>query len=176
MAGAVGAAVGLAVVILGLALANAIPFAAGTSVLVLGATVGGLFAVTTSRLDAATRAVEAGPYQPVHAVGWTRPPDGCNIGLFLGDGRDEPDVVVRLPIVRSMTTADGWVAGDVTPGLGRAGRVVAVFRSDGELMGAGRIVPTQVGRERWARSSLRSHPLMPGSAMWQPPANPEATD
>jgi len=165
---AVGVALGLGLAILAFALGAVLLVGVALPILVTGASLFCFYAVALSRSVAAGRVLDEGPYQRVHVVGWTRPPDGCNLGLFLSESRADPDVVVRLPTVRSVTSADGWVAGDVTPSLGRVGRVVAVFRNDGEILGAGAIVATYVGRERWAESQRAPDRLSRRSGVWRP--------
>lgn len=128
---------------------------------------GALFAVAWRRFSVALRAVEDGPYRRVHVVGWVRPPDGCNLGLFWTAHMAVPDAVVRLPLTRDVNTTDGWVAGDITTSAGRA---VAVFDERGEVVGAGRTVPAKSARRKWSRRHQRpSRWVMQPPGSWRPP-------
>ena len=161
LASGAGAGLGVAMAVAGL------PPQVWLLIIGLGLTFAMLFAISWRRTSAALKAAIEGPYRSVRVVGWCRPPDGCNLGLFWSEAAAEPDAVVRLPIVRNMTTTDGWVAGDTTPSRGRA---VAVIDKQGALLGAGRIVSAEAGRGKWSRrQKAPSRWVMQPPGTWRPP-------
>ena len=109
------------------------------------------FVWSVYRLRAARKSVLAGPYQAVRAVGWTRPPDGCNYGLFRGsDARqDDPDWVLRLPLKRHVRTTSAILCGTPRPGSYFGG--LALIDPDGSFLAAGRIVGPYTAQKRWER-------------------------
>jgi hypothetical protein len=127
----------------------------------VGVFLAGIFLVAAYRARAALHAVEQGPYLRVHAIGWCRPPDGCNYAIFDGTDRDTPTWVLRLPLRRPMTVADAWLCGDARPSQKGA---VALIDDSGDLLGAGRIVSVAKGMERWRRSMTA-----PGRLVQKPP-------
>src|SRR4029077_16493280 len=117
-------------------------------------TVGLLFIWTRFRLKEARRRL-AGPYRKVWAVGWSRPPDGCNYALFEGQQMrgDRPDWVLRLPTVKAAQSRAAFLCGEIRPGNITAGN--ALIGQDGSLLAAGRIVAERTGQRKWQRRSAR---------------------
>lgn len=130
----------------------------------LGLTLGFLFGIAWWRVAAAHRATFVGPFERVHAVGWCRPPDGCNFAMFLIDREDgdEPDYVLRLPVRRQMAKSDAWLCGSPKPAMLGG---LALLSGTG-LLGAGRIVSRRAGLKRWRRKDVP-----PGKHVMRPPNN-----
>ena len=108
------------------------------------ATIGGLYGVAAYRALRALLVVKSVPGRLVRFEGWCRPTDGCNFALFAAENSlDTPFAVIRLPLVREMSSGTGWV-------FQRGSESAAALVSErGELLGAGRIVND--GAARWLR-------------------------
>lgn len=108
------------------------------------------FAMNGYRLRNAQHSL-LGPYRKVWAVGWSRPPDGCNYALFDGlqQAGGRPDWVLRLPTVRDVQSGAGFLCGEPQPGRLLGGH--ALIADTGTLLAAGRIVRHDLGQKRWER-------------------------
>jgi len=107
-------------------------------------TTGGLYGVAAYRAFRARLVVQRAPGRPVRYQGWCRPPDGCNYALFAADTSvDRPFAVIRLPIVREMSSGSGWLFHR------NSESAAALVGGDGELLGAGRVIDD--GIARWLR-------------------------
>jgi hypothetical protein len=163
----VGLAVALPVGISLLAIGG--PVAFGVTLVGLGVVLPSLFFVAAYRSSAAARAVDRGPYRRVHAVGWCRPPDGCNYAIFEGPERSRPSWVLRLPLRRPMTTADAWLCGAPQPSWFTA---LALIDDSGDVLGAGRIVAPRTAVTRWnRREAPPSRLVAPPPRNWYPPGS-----
>lgn len=156
---ALGLAVALPAGVIVLALGG--PVGVVTILLGVGVFLSGIFFVASYRYVVAERGVERGPYLPVYAIGWCRPPDGCNYALFDGAAREAPAWVVRLPLRRPMASGAAWLCGSSAQSWIGA---VALVAESGELLGAGRIVSDKKAAARWARRAT-----MPGPLVQKPP-------
>lgn len=126
-----------------------------------GLTFGALYGVAWRRASAARSALEASEFVEVRAVGWCRPPDGCNYALFNDSEQESPDWVLRLPVRREMKrSVSAWVAGRLEPSVLGG---VALFDEEG-LLATGRIVEPASGRKKWERRNKE-----PGRMVQRPP-------
>jgi hypothetical protein len=127
----------------------------------LGLMFAGLYAVALRRVVIAQSSLRDGPVRAVRAVGWCRPPDGCNYAVFIGPDLSTPDAVIRLPLRREVSPSiDGWLCGDVVPAVWGG---VALIGESG-LLATGRIVSRRTGQKRWQRRSVE-----PGRWVQRPP-------
>jgi hypothetical protein len=135
----------------------------GASMATLGIFLGGLFGVAWYRSRRVVSNLRNGPFSHVHAIGWTRPPDGCNYALFpeWTGVPGNPKWILRLPLRRPMYEADGWLCGSSEPSLMGAS---ALIDEGGVLLGYGRIIGHKKGLRRWNRRNLR-----PNSFVTRPP-------
>jgi hypothetical protein len=134
-----------------------------------GAALACVFTIASRRASKAAAAIASGPWSRVHAVGWCRPPDGCNYGIFTRAPRpgDVPSVVMRLPIRREMTKSTGWLCGAAKPGILGS---VALINDDGELLGTGRVIREGTALKRWRRRETQPlRFLMKPPKNWLPP-------
>jgi hypothetical protein len=125
----------------------------------------GVFLVALSRTWAAGRHLRTGPQRWVKAVGWCRPGDGCNYGIFLDAGAtpDSPDLVMRLPLRRRPLSTEGWLIGEP----GAFGLLLTT--ESGEFLGAGRIVQDSTAIDRWNRRDQPPGRLTQTPPDWEPP-------
>jgi hypothetical protein len=123
----------------------------------------GIFGIASFRASKAANAITHGPWARVYAVGWCRPPDGCNYAVFTRTPRpgDAPALVMRLPLRRQMVTATGWLCGLTQP---RRFGAVALLSDDGALLGTGRIVSDRAAANLWRR-----HDTEPSRFVMKPP-------
>jgi hypothetical protein len=124
---------------------------------VLGALLGfgclvftGIFGIAWVRATKASAGITDGPWLRVFAVGWCRPPDGCNYAVFadVRQPQDTPALVIRLPLRREMRSSNAWLCGAPKRGLLRS---VALLAESGELLATGRVLRSSVAVDRWRR-------------------------
>jgi hypothetical protein len=113
-----------------------------------GLTFGSIYGVGRRRAAVARRVLHGGNPRAVWAVGWCRPPDGCNYALFMQAKSEEPHVVVRLPLRRDMErSTSAWVYGSLKRSVLGG---VALVGPEG-LLATGRVVSSRTARKRWRR-------------------------
>jgi hypothetical protein len=145
-----------------------LPAAVAAPLLALGLTVAAIYSWAALRTRAARRGLRHG-CRAVLAVGWTRVPDGCNYALFAPDAdaaATEPELVIRLPTRREVTTGPGVLWGST-----RASRwnSVALLKEDGGLLGVGRVRPSAGGRKVWERRHSPTPWWAIGGSLNEPP-------
>lgn len=133
-----------------------------------GFTFGSLYAIAWRRAAVARSRLQAGDARAVWAVGWCRPPDGCNYALFVQASSETPHVVVRLPLRRDMERSSAaWVYGSLKPAMLGG---LALLGSNG-LLATGRVVSSRAARRKWQRfDTTPSIWVQRPPENWMPPA------
>jgi hypothetical protein len=131
-------------------------------------TVAFFFAIGAVRTRIARRGLTRG-CREVFAVGWTRSPDGCNYAVFNrtvdpATGGD-PELVLRLPTRRGVTSSLAFLCGETRPSRWGA---ASLFSADGEVLGAGRVLPTARGQKIWRRRHAPTPWWSAGGGLNQP--------
>jgi hypothetical protein len=130
-----------------------------------GIVLGAIYGIALWRVIGARQAMRRSPPHEVTAVGWCRPNDGCNYGIFASD-RHLPDVVVALPLRRRvLPSTKAWVFGELTPSLTRS---VALVGEEG-LLAVGHVLTQERGDGRWQRRETEPGPFVMRPPDWEPP-------
>jgi hypothetical protein len=109
------------------------------------------FTLAGFRTHLARRSLKQG-CREVLAVGWMKPPDGCNYAVFQRDANpaeSDPDLVLRLPVRRRTVKSLAFLCGSTRPSRFRS--AAALLSPDGTVLGVGRVRPTANGQEVWRR-------------------------
>ncbi len=127
------------------------------------ASLAGVYGVGAYRSMKARRVVASEPGMHVRYEGWCRSPDGCNYAMFNPESvSDVPFAVLRLPIVREMSTGSGWFF------QGSGTNAAALVSVHGELLGAGRVLAD--GTSRWQRRAEPAPRFVMKPPTFKPPA------